>query len=258
INKKLWNDKTKVHINSEFYNNKEFKRTKNSLNKIELDALGDLKGKSVLHLQCHFGQDTLSLQYLGAQCTGVDLSDEAIKYARELNDELKLNAEFICCDIYDLKNHLDKKFDIVFTSYGTIGWLPDMDKWADIVSHFLKPGGMFLIVDFHPVMWMFDNDFKFFQYSYFNLEPIVEELEGTYADRNAEIKNKEVGWNHNLSEVLNALLGKGLQLIEFNEYDYSNYNCFKNMVEIEKGKFQIAGLENKLPMMYSIKMVKNK
>lgn len=155
--------------------------------------------------------------------------------------------------MYDLKNHLDKKFDIVFTSYGTIGWLPDLDRWADIISYFLKPGGTFFIVEFHPVVWMFGNNFEFIKYSYFNVEPIIEENEGTYADKNAPLKNKEVGWNHPFSEVLNALLKKNLELLEFNEYDYSNYNCFNNMIEIEKGKFQIKGFENKMPLMYALK-----
>ena len=256
INRKLWNDKTKFHIDSDFYKNSAFKRSKYSLNKIELDALRDVSGKSLLHLQCHFGQDTLSWQNLGAQCTGVDFSEEAINYAKQLGTELNLDADFICCDIYDLKNHLNNKFDIVFTSYGTIGWLPDLNKWADIISHFLKPGGTFLIVDFHPVVWMYSNDFKEIKYSYFNIEPIVEENEGTYADKNAPLKNKEVGWNHPISEILNSLINNDLLIEQFNEYDYSSYNCFNNMIEIETGKFQIKGLEYKMPVMYAVKAKK--
>ncbi len=256
INRKLWNDKTKFHIDSDFYNNSAFKRSKNSLNKIELDALGDVNGKSLLHLQCHFGQDTLSWQNLGAQCTGVDFSDEAINYAKQLGAELNLNADFICCDVYDLKNHLDKRFDIVFTSYGTIGWLPDLNKWADIISYFLKPGGTFFMVDFHPVVWIYDNDFKDIKYSYFNIEPIVEENEGTYANKNAPIKNKEVGWNHPISEILNSLIKNDLLIEQFNEYDYSSYNCFNNMIEIETGKYYFKGLEYKMPVMYAVKAKK--
>lgn len=257
INKHLWNEKTKVHIHSDFYNNEKFKQTKTSLNANELKALGNVSGKLMLHLQCHFGQDTLSWQHLGAHCTGIDLSDEAISYAQQLNKELLLNAEFICCDIYDLKSKLDTKFDIVFTSYGTIGWLPDLDKWAAIITHFLKPGGTFYMIDFHPVLWMFDNDFKFFEYSYFNTQPIVENLEGTYADKNAPLKNSSISWNHPLNEIINALIKQGLQLDYFNEFDYSNYNCFNNTVETEIGKFMIKGLEKKLPIMYELKFIKS-
>ena len=120
-----------------------FKKGSSSLTTIELNELGDVKGKSLLHLQCHFGMDTMSWEREGAIVTGVDLSDEAIKLANEIKKEIKSSAEFICCNVYDLKKHLDKKFDIVFPSYGTIGWLPNLDVWANIVSHFLKPGGIF-------------------------------------------------------------------------------------------------------------------
>ena len=127
-----------------------FKKGKSSLNFIELDGLGDVSGKTLLHLQCHFGMDSLSWSRLGAKVTGIDLSNTAIEKARELNTELGLDAEFICSNVYDLKEMLDKKYDIVFTSYGTIGWLPDLGKWGDIISHFLNPGGIFYIADVHP------------------------------------------------------------------------------------------------------------
>ena len=139
INKQTWNNKTEVHIDSEFYDNENFLKGKSSLNAIELKLLGDFSNKKILHLQCHFGQDSLSLARLGAKVTGVDLSDQAIEKAKEFNEKLNLDAQFICCDVYDLPNHLDEKFDIVFTSYGTIGWLPDLTKWANLVSKFLKP-----------------------------------------------------------------------------------------------------------------------
>ena len=112
-----------------------------------------------MHLQCLFGQDSISLSRLGADVTGVDLSDKAIESAKKIAEDTHSDARFICCDIYDLPNQLDEKFDIVFTSYGTIGWLPDLDKWAKIVSWFLKPNGQFVFVEFHPVVWMFDDNF---------------------------------------------------------------------------------------------------
>ena len=152
INKSLWNGKTAIHVKSDFYDVESFKKGKSSLNFIELEALGDVKGKSILHLQCHFGLDTLSWARLGANVTGVDFSDKAIDYARSLNSELGLNAKFILSNVYDLKNNLDEKFDIVFTSYGTIGRLPDLNRWADVVSHFLKPGGTFFMVEFRNVV----------------------------------------------------------------------------------------------------------
>ena len=121
-NKASWNTRTEVHFDSEFYDNDGFVKGNTSLNTIELDLLGDVTGKSILHLQCHFGQDTLSLNRMGAQVTGVDLSDKAIEKANELKEKTGTEAEFICCDVYSLPDHLEKRFDYVYTSYGTIGW----------------------------------------------------------------------------------------------------------------------------------------
>jgi len=251
-NKDAWNKKTIFHVASEFYNMKAFLEGESSLNTIEHNLLGDMKGKQILHLQCHFGQDSLSLAREGAKVTGVDFSDKAIDKAREINNTLGLNAEFVCCDIYNLPEHLNKKFDLVFTSYGTIGWLPDMEKWAKVVAHFLKPGGKLVFVEFHPVVWMFDNEFTFIEYSYFNREPIVEVETGTYAETNAPLKTETISWNHDLGEVLGNLLKADLEITDFKEYDYSPYECFKNLVETEPGKYKLRDLQDKIPMVYSV------
>lgn len=255
-NKQSWNNKVAYHLASEFYAVDDFIKGKSSLNSFELDLLGDVKGKSILHLQCHFGQDTLSLARMGAHATGVDLSDKAITEANNLAQKINTKADFICCDVYDLPNHLNKQFDIVFTSYGTIGWLPDLSKWANVISHFLKPGGKFVFAEFHPVVWMFDNDFKNVGYSYFNTGPIVETESGTYADKSAPITQEFVGWNHGMAEVINSLIRSGLQITALNEFDYSPYNCFQHTVEFEKGKYRIKHLDNKIPMVYSLSAVK--
>lgn len=252
VNRRLWNEKTQHHVSSGFYDNEAFIAGKSSLNDVELVLLGDVKGKEILHLQCHFGQDTLSLARLGAKCTGSDLSDTAIAKAVDLNNQLGLNASFVCSDTYNLPETLQHHFDIVFTSYGVLGWLPDMQKWADVVSHFLKPGGKLVLVEFHPMVWIFDNEFTHIQYPYFNKEAIVETLKGTYADRDAAIELQEIGWNHPLSDVMQGLISAGLEIETFNEYDYSPYNCFANMVEVVPGKFNIKGMEGKLPMLYAI------
>jgi len=253
-NKKLWNQRTTVHKDSSFYDVTAFLKGKTSLNEIELRELGDVRGKKILHLQCHFGMDSLSLSRTGAQVTGVDLSDAAIEEARRLNEELSLDAKFICCNVYDLKEHVKEQFDIVFTTYGVIGWLPDLNKWAEIVSYFLKPGGFFYMAEFHPVVWMLDEDFKQVKYYYHNRETIVMEAQGTYTDRYADIQGKEYSWNHSISEVLNALLSQNLQLKFFNEYSYSPYPCFRNVVQGPDGKWRVKGLEDKIPMVYSLKM----
>jgi len=256
INKNSWNNKTDAHMASDFYANESFIKGRNSLNEIELNLLGDINGKSILHLQCHFGQDTISLTRLGAKAVGVDLSDKAIEKAEQLAKITKANAAFICCDIYDLPKYLDQKFDIVFTSYGTIGWLPDMDKWAAVIDHFLKPNGAFLIVEFHPFVWMWDDNFETIKYNYFNKEVIVETEKGTYADKNAPIEQQYVMWNHSLSEVMNSLLKNNLQIDSMNEFNYSPYNCFNKTKEISPNKFRIEHFNDKIPMVYAIKATK--
>jgi SAM-dependent methyltransferase len=252
INKNTWNQKTAVHLETAFYDVPNFIAGKSSLNSIELDLLGEVKSKSILHLQCHFGQDSISLERMGAQVTGIDLSDKAIEAARNLAEKCEVKTCFINCDVYDLPNHLDEKFDIVFTSYGTIGWLPDLNRWADVIARFLKPGGKFVFAEFHPVIWMFDDDFQKIGYNYFNDGPIIETSSGTYADQNADLINETVNWNHSISEVLSALLQNGITLERFEEYDYSPYNCFRHTEEIEPSKFIIKHLGRRIPMVYGV------
>ncbi len=256
INKQLWNEKTMHHTSSAFYKMDDFLKGESSLNTIELELLGDIKGKSVLHLQCHFGQDSLTLARMGARVTGVDFSDEAINKAKALNEQLEQDVRFICSDVYSLPVVLDEHFDIVFTSYGVLGWLPDMKKWAEIVARFMNPGGTFVIAEFHPVVWMFSSDFRYIQYAYFNKETIVETTNGTYADRDADVKMTEIGWNHDLAEVIQSLISSGLRIDYFQEFDYSPYSCFQNMVEVAPGRFQIRGMEGKLPLVYAVQAVK--
>lgn len=273
-NKASWNKRTVVHKNSVFYDLEGFKKGKTSLNKIELEELGNVKGKTLLHLQCHFGMDTMSWEREGAIVTGVDISDEAIKLAKEIAGELKSNAKFICANVYDLANSSkvppsearpddpvgwgirEATFDIVFTSYGTIGWLPDLDKWAKIVSYNLKPGGTFYIADFHPTLWMMDEQFEHIKYNYFNTAVIAEENSGSYTDRNAAIKSEEYCWNHPFSEIFSALIKNDLIIEAFNEFPYSPYNCFNNLEQGSDGMWRIKKMEDKMPVMYSIKAVK--
>jgi ubiquinone/menaquinone biosynthesis C-methylase UbiE len=252
-NRQVWNTKTDFHVKSEFYDLENFLKGNSSLNEIELNLLGDISGKSILHLQCHFGQDSISLARLGARVTGIDLSDKAISQANELaQQETNIDADFICCNIYDLPQYLDKQFDIVFTSYGTIGWLPDMEEWGSIISRFLKPGGQFVLVEFHPVVWMFDDNFDKINYSYFNSGPIVETETGTYADKDAPIISESITWNHSMSEIINSLIRNGLTINSLDEFDYSPYNCFQETVEVAPKKYRIKHLGNKIPMVFAI------
>lgn len=258
-NKELWNQKTAIHVNSDFYDVPSFLAGQTSLKNIELALLGDVKGKKILHLQCHFGQDSLSLARMGATVTGVDLSDKAIKKANELAQQMNLqtHCQFICCDVLDLDQHLHEQFDIIFTSYGTIGWLPKLDKWGQILSHFLKPNGLFIFAEFHPMVWMLDDNFEHIAYPYFNKKTFHEEYTSSYTDGEVHEIKMGYSWNHPLSEVFQTLLANNLQIIDFQEYDYSPYNCFPNTIKMGKG-YQIKEFEGKLPMVYSIMAEKKK
>lgn len=256
VNKATWNKKVAVHAQSQMYNMDAFKGGKLSLMPYELKALGDVSGKSLLHLQCHFGQDTLSWARLGAKSVGIDLSDEGVKLAKQLNEELQLDAEFVCCNVLDTSKHVEKQFDIVFTSYGTIGWLPDLKPWAKMIAERLKVGGTFYIVEFHPILWMFDYvDGTPKMTHHYNKEDVIyEEYEGTYADSDSKIISKEYGWNHGLSQVVNALIEAGLQIDYLNEYDESPYDVFPDLIKTESGMYK---MKNQLfPMLFEIKATK--
>ena len=255
-NKETWNHKVDAHAQSDFYFLEAFKAGKSSLNKYELDALGDVSGKSLLHLQCHFGQDTLSWSRMGATCTGVDLSDNAIGLAQQLNQELKQDATFVCCNVLDTSQHVLETFDIVFTSYGTIGWLPDLKPWAQMISERLKEGGTFYIVDFHPIVWMYDytTGKSVMKYAYHHKGAIYEEYEGTYADEKAKIINKEYGWNHSMSEVIQSLIDVGLTIDTFNEMDASPYDVFPDLEKNKEGLYELK--EKMYPLLFEIKATK--
>ncbi len=257
INKNSWNSRVETHLKSEFYDVEGFIKGGNSLKDIELNLLGDISGLKILHLQCHFGQDTISLARMGAKVTGIDLSDKSIAAARDLAEKCGEQVTFIQSDVYDLPNHLEGEFDIVFTSYGTITWLPDLDKWASVVNHFLKPGGKFVFAEFHPVLWMFDDDLNTVGYSYFNVKPIIEEQTGTYAQKDSSLSFKYVCWNHSLAEVFTALQNIGILIQQFQEFDYSPYETVTHMEEYEKGKYRVKHFGNQMPLTYSLLGVKS-
>jgi len=247
INKEAWDKRTKVHVDSKFYDVESFKDGKSSLNTIELEQVGNVQGKSMLHLQCHFGQDTLSWARKGARVTGVDLSTEAIAQAIKLNSALELNASFIANDIYHFGDENTQLFDIVFTSYGVLCWLPDLDLWAKTIASSLIAGGEFHLVEFHAF-----NDLLC-GYSYFpQIEPDIEE-EGTYTENCDGTKSKVATWAHTLSEVINALIVAGLSIEHFKEYPYSPYNCFEGLEHVEGKGYQMLHKGQQVPLLYSIK-----
>ncbi|MCI5054928.1 MAG: class I SAM-dependent methyltransferase [Flavobacteriales bacterium] len=254
-NQKSWDAKVASHYESAFYNVDGFIKGQTSLNEIELPLLGNISGLKVLHLQCHFGQDSISLARMGADVTAVDFSNEALKKGEELCGLTGQKVRFVHSDIYSLPQKLEGSgaYDLVFTSYGTIGWLPDLEKWSNVIAHYLKPGGHLVFAEFHPVLWMFDDDFEGVAYKYSKSDPIIEQLEGSYADPKSNNVYEHISWNHGLGEVFSALHKAGMIIEYFEEFDYSPYDAFRHSEEYEKGKFRVKKFGNKIPLVYALK-----
>jgi len=257
-----WNELVGIHAASAFYDLKSFLAGKCSLRSIEREELGDVSGKSLLHLQCHFGQDSLSWARRGAKVTGADFSSEAIKLARNLNEDLRLDARFICSDLYDLPQVLDGPFDIVFTSYGAICWLPDLVPWARVIAHFLKPGGTFYIVEIHPLANLFSEDQNAPEltvaYPYFHsATPLKWESPGSYADRQADVKHRvSYDWVHSLGDVLNALIGAGLEVEYLHEFPYCVCGMLPCMEQGADGWWRVKDRPDTIPFLFSLKATK--
>lgn len=262
-NREYWNEKVPIHAASKFYNLKGFKAGESTLCPLDLKEVGDVAGKSLLHLQCHFGLDTLSWARLGAKVTGVDFSDQAISLARSLSRELGIKAQFICTELYKMPKVLEKRFDIVFTTEGVLCWLKDLRSWAEIVARHLKPGGIFYLRDSHPFLYVFDNERKTkdlnVRYSYFHkTEPMRWEPDGTYADPNASLKKPSFEWTHSLGDIVNSLTAAGLRIEFLHEYPHLFYDHFPFMEKGRDGWWRVKGREKTFPLMFSLRARKPK
>ena len=253
-NAQYWDSRVAAHYKSTFYGVREFIAGKNSLNMPELEYLQNINGKNLAHLQCHFGQDTISLARLGAHVTGFDFSAKAIETAHKLAHECGSNAQFVKTDIYSIPQLVDYKiqYDIVFTSYGTIIWLSDLSLWAQSIAFLLKKGGKFIFFDFHPFLWTLDHTYTHIAYNYFNVAPIIETAEASYADSTTIDPKTEITFNHSFEEILGALQNAGLQLQVLREYDYSPQPCFDNLEETSPKKYKFAHMAAKLPMVLGL------
>ncbi len=256
VNKKWWNNVTQIHSASELYNLKAFKKGKTSLQSIELEELGNVKGKTLLHLMCHFGMDTLSWAREGAAVTGVDLSNESISLAQNLSKELAIPATFVCSDIYNLPKVLNKKFDIIFMSYGVLLWLDNIKKCAKLINYFLKKNGTFYIVELHPFTDILSHDFEI-KYKYFDKGPYEDDSLGTYTNWNADAKGITYQWSHTLSDVINALINEGLKIEFIHEFPFTMYDQFPGyMKRNKKDQYVLKNSSIQVPLLFSLKATK--
>jgi 2-polyprenyl-3-methyl-5-hydroxy-6-metoxy-1,4-benzoquinol methylase len=255
-NQKLWNEWTDINARSSLYRLDEFKKGENIIDRVIKEEIGYVSGKSLLHLQCHFGMDTLSWARLGADVTGVDFSPRAIELARSLGSDLDIPGQFICCNIYDLPENLDKQFDIVFASYGVLTWLPDLHQWMQNAANFVKPGGFLYLSDGHPFTWIFDDETPnmTLRYPYFQKGVTAWQEKGSYADRSADLQTTTCyQWQHTLGEIVTEVCRSGLRLEYLHEFGHGYFQAYPPMLEGEDGFWHHPEGDGILPMVFSLK-----
>ena len=256
-NQKLWDEIASVHFKA-YTEVQNLRDGRINLDEIEQREVGEVGGKSLLHLQCHIGTDTLSWARLGACVTGVDFSQQSLVYAKQLQTELKLEGRFIHANVYDLPSLLTDTFDIVYTSRGVLCWLKDLQEWARIIARFLNPGGIFYIMESHPICHIFDDEGDgplAVKYSYFHKqEPGFWDDDGPdYADPNYHPKHASYEWDWSVGDIINALLQAGLELELFNEYDRTFHKQFPQMVSLEEGQYHFQQYAGMLPLLFTLK-----
>lgn len=247
-NRAVWNEIVDVHYRHPDYRVKEFLQGATTLKSIELDELGDVNGKRLLHLFCQFGLDTFSWARRGALVTGVDISDRSIEHANELKQKTGLRAELVRSDVLELVGKIDRKFDIVFQSYGTHHWISDLHRWAQVVAHHLVPGGVFYMVDLHPIAIPWEEK----DVSYFNVGPHRYAKDVDYCDKEYVIQGEKVEWQHTLGNIITAVINAGLTLEFLHEFDKCCYPRESGWVE-KDGFYYPPGPLPRYPLMFSLR-----
>lgn len=262
-NERKWNELAEINYRSAssdyrvdaFLNGPEGAR---DLHKTELEELGSVKDLDILHLQCHFGMDTLLLARKGARSvTGLDFSPVAIRQARELAQKAGIEARFVEGNLYDAPKLIDGTFDLVYVTWGTICWLPDIEGWARVVAHFVRPGGRFYFLDQHPVSLSFDDlapEPHPPVYDYFHKpEPIAFDGTDAYADESAVLETKRsYEWTHPVGEVVTALIDAGLGIEYLHEFDTIAWKALAYMEPCEGGLYRLPQGMPRVPLSYSI------
>ena len=259
-NNELWDEWTRIHEASAFYDLEGFKRGGIRIRDYEREEIGDVTGLELLHLQCHFGIDTLSWARLGAKVTGADFSQAAVDLATRTATEIGIpDARFVRSDLFELPDVLAGTFDVVYTSRGVLGWLPDIRRWANVVAHFVRPGGRFYITEIHPVANSFENEGVApgelrLVYPYWeHRAPLAFDNIGSYADETAPVTvPKEYGWDHGLGEIVSALVDAGLRINSLREYPFVDWKL-DFLIEAPDGTWRLPETVNgELPLFFSL------
>ena len=263
-NRALWDEWTPIHVRSAFYDVEGWKSGRRpDLHPLVVEEVGDVAGKDLLHLQCHFGLDTLAWARREARVTGADFSEPAVEQARLLAAETGLDGRFVVSDVVDLPANLEGDFDVVFTSFGALNWLPDLPRWAEVVAHFVRPGGFFYIAEAHPFAWVFDDDEAAtelrLRYHYWpRPEPLEFSGGESYADPEALVEGKpEYAWQHSMGEIITSLAAAGLRIEYLHEHDWVGWRMFPFMVETAWSVWRLPEPDDaRLPLLFSLKATK--
>jgi len=264
-NREHWDEATDLHARGNVYGIEDFKAGRCQLHRIEVEELGDVTGKTLLHLQCHFGLDTLSWAWRGAIVTGVDFSPKSIALARSLAAEVAIDARFVESNVYDLPTALSGMFDIVFTSYGVLCWLPDLKRWGEIVARYLEPGGVFYIAEAHPFIRVFPTDDDVTdgstelrpRFSYFHDSAGTRWPPGAdYAGDGTRYTTPEHTWQHSMGDIVNALVTAGLRIEFLHEFPYCVWKVIAFTEPVERGCWGPGPRFPQLPLMFSLKATK--
>ncbi len=268
-NRARWDESVAIHAASDFYRVDDFLAGESKLLKLDLDEVGDVAGKSLLHLQCHFGLDTLSWARLGAEVVGVDFSPSAVQTARDLAGRANLSAEFVESELYASPDVLADRlgtFDIVYVNLGALCWLPDIAGWARVCARFLTDGGALYVRDVHPLTQSLDDETASgelrLRYPYFETErPLHWSGDGDYADASAKMAHQDsYEWNHSLGEIVTAVIDAGCRIEFLHEQDWTVYPALPWLVETERGVWRLPSRDGtpdrRLPLMFSLRATK--
>ncbi|WP_426572488.1 class I SAM-dependent methyltransferase [Aquihabitans sp. McL0605] len=256
LNQAWWDERVPLHVGSDDYDVEGFKAGGDRLRPFEVELLGDVSGLRLAHLQCHFGADTMSWARHGASVVGLDFSQPAVDTANALAHELGLDARFVRADVYDAVDALGgEQFDIVYTGFGALNWLPDLTRWAEVVAALIKPGGRLLLAEFHPISWVFDDEppsTPAIEHDYFAETPFIWDDPGSYADPTAVTENNAtVEHQHTLGDIFTAVLAQGLQVRAFQEYDHTLFPRFP-FLERRDGCYRFPEGTPRLPLMFTL------
>lgn len=242
-NQANWDERVAIHAASAFYDVEGWLRDRPGLRQWELEVLGDVAGLDVVHLQCHFGLDTLALADAGASVTGLDFSGAAVAQARSLADraELVSRATFVEADVVDAAEVLGPgRFDLVYVSLGALSWLPSVERWAEQVAALLRPGGRLYLHDGHPLAWSLSWEDLRVETSYFEEQkPFVDDSAKTYTDGDTTITSTRVyEWNHSVGEIVTAVLGHGMGIDSLAEHDWTVYGRYPWLIKTDDGRWR--------------------